>query len=238
MHIDSCLEQEKTPYEVTLNKRNFHIDDKELQAIMDREFGVDKHPYYRYSHHKTPARPVSSEYNPVIRKQYVIVDGYNVIFAWDELSKLAKDNLESARDKLLDIMCNYTAFKKCETIVVFDAYKVKGHKEEYLDYKNIHVVYTAEAQTADRYIERFAHQNASKYNITVVTSDGAEQIIVMGSGCNLFSSREFEKEVKRLSENNMSQFDSMKKENATTSISEIIEKNIDIYYSKCNNSND
>mgnify|MGYP006974622555 CR=1 FL=1 len=75
MHIDSCLEQEKTPYEVTLNQRNFHIDDKELEAIMEREFGPDKHPYYRYSHNKTPAKPVNAEYNTEIRKKYVIVDG-------------------------------------------------------------------------------------------------------------------------------------------------------------------
>ena len=100
------------------------------------------------------------------------------------------------------------------------------------------MVYTAEAQTADRYIERFAHQNATKYNVTVVTSDGAEQVIVMGAGCNIFSSREFEEEVKRLAENNMSQFNAIKKQNATTSMSEIIEKSIDIFSSKCNNSND
>lgn len=196
MHIDSCLEQEKTPYEVTLNKRNFHIDDKELQAIMDREFGVDKHPYYRYSHHKTPARPVSTEYNPVVRKQYVIVDGYNVIFAWDELSKLAKDNLESARDKLLDIMCNYTAFKKCETIVVFDAYKVQGNMGKKFNYNNIRVVFTKERELGDNYIEKLISDIGKNDNVRVVTSDSLIQLSAVRYGVLRVSAREFEREVK------------------------------------------
>ena len=131
---------------------------------------------------------------------YLLVDGYNIIHAWGELEELSRINMDSARDKLLDIMCNYQGMKKCELIVVFDAYRVSGHHEEYMDYHNIHVVYTKEAETADHYIEKFAHENGKKYNITVATSDGLEQVIIRGAGCLLYSAREFEKEVKAMEE--------------------------------------
>lgn len=132
--------------------------------------------------------------------EYMLIDGYNVIFAWDDLKELAIDNIDGAKDALLDIMCNYQAMHGCELIVVFDAYKVKGHGTEYIDYHNIHVVYTKEAQTADQYIERFAHEHSKKHKITVVTSDGIEQIIIIGQGCGLISSREFRSIVKANSE--------------------------------------
>lgn len=130
------------------------------------------------------------------RDKYILVDGYNVIFAWEELSNLAKSSIDGARGRLLDIMCGYQAAAGAELIVVFDAYRVKGHDTEFLDYHNIHVVYTKEAQTADSYIERFAHENVARYDITVVTSDGLEQIIIRGEGCALISSREFENTVR------------------------------------------
>ena len=129
-------------------------------------------------------------------KRYFLVDGYNIIFAWHELSMLAKDNIEGARGRLLDIMCNYQALKQCCLIVVFDAYRVEGHKTEYFDYHNIHVVFTKEAETADQYIERFAHENGRKYHVTVATSDGLEQIIIRGQGCVLVSARELEEEIR------------------------------------------
>jgi len=129
------------------------------------------------------------------RKEYFLVDGYNIIFAWQELSELAKDNIDGARGRLLDIMCNLQAVKKYDLIVVFDAYRVEGHQTEYYDYHNIHVVYTKEAETADQYIERFAHENGRKYHVTVATSDGLEQIIIRGEGCRLVSARELEEEV-------------------------------------------
>lgn len=128
--------------------------------------------------------------------QYFLVDGYNIIFAWKELSEIAKDNIDGARGRLLDIMCNYQAVKKYYLIVVFDAYRVEGHQTEYYDYHNIHVVYTKEAETADQYIERFAHENGRKYNVTVATSDGLEQIIIRGQGCRLVSAKELEEEVR------------------------------------------
>lgn len=126
---------------------------------------------------------------------YLLVDGYNIIFAWKELKELAAVNLDSARGRLLDILCNYQAMKKCSLIVVFDAYRVQGHDTETLDYHNIHVVFTKEAETADHYIEKFAHEHGRKDYVRVATSDGLEQVIIIGQGCHLVSAREFEQEV-------------------------------------------
>ena len=142
----------------------------------------------------------SSKTQKVPGVSYLLVDGYNIIHAWKELEELSKINMDSARDRLLDIMCNYQGMKKCELIVVFDAYRLAGHAEEYMDYHNIHVVYTKEAETADHYIEKFAHENGRKYNVTVATSDGLEQVIIRGAGCLLYSAREFEAEVKAMEE--------------------------------------
>ena len=128
-------------------------------------------------------------------KEYLLVDGYNIIFAWQDLKELAEINIDSARGKLLDVLCNYQGIKKCEVIAVFDAYRVAGHATEISDYHNIHVVFTKEAETADQYIEKFAHENGKKYKVTVATSDGLEQIIIRGQGCFLLSAREFQKEI-------------------------------------------
>ena len=195
MHIESCLAQKSDPYEVNLNARNFHIDDKELQAIMDKEFGVDKHPYYRYSHSVTPAKPVSGEYNPIVRKKYVIVDGYNVIFAWNELKDIAKDNLSIARDKLMDILCNYAAFTKSEVILVFDAYKVQGNTGKKFNYNNIRVVYTKERELGDNYIEKLISDIGKNDNVRVVTSDNLIQLSAVRFGVLRVSAKEFEREV-------------------------------------------
>ncbi len=135
-----------------------------------------------------------------ILPEYMLVDGYNVIFAWSELSALAARSVDGARDALLDVLCNYQAMRGIEIIAVFDAYKRQNHPEEYRDYNNIHVVFTRTAETADHYIERFAHTSGKNYRTTVVTSDGMEQVIVLGAGANIISSREFELEVKRVTE--------------------------------------
>ena len=127
--------------------------------------------------------------------EYFLVDGYNVIFAWDELKELAKDSIEAARDRLMDILCNYQGYKKCTVILVFDAYRVEGPYLEIQKYHNIHVVFTKEAETADQYIEKVVHEVAKKYRVTVVTSDGIEQVVTVGQGANLISSREFYEEV-------------------------------------------
>ncbi len=135
------------------------------------------------------------------KKEYLLVDGYNIIFAWDELKELAKVSIDGARGRLLDILCNYQGMRRCEVIAVFDAYRVKGHDTEMLNYHNIHVVYTREAETADQYIERFSHENGRKYDVTVATSDGLEQVIILGQGCRLLSARELKEEIDYYSQN-------------------------------------
>lgn len=146
-------------------------------------------------------------YKPSVKKEeYLLVDGYNVIFAWEELKELAECSLDGARGKLLDILCNYQAIRKCSLIAVFDAYRLEGHPTEVLDYHNIHVVFTKEAETADQYIEKFAHENSCKYDVTVATSDGLEQIIITGEGCKLISSRELQEEIQRVSSRMMEDF--------------------------------
>ncbi|MDE5910683.1 MAG: TetM/TetW/TetO/TetS family tetracycline resistance ribosomal protection protein [Lachnospiraceae bacterium] len=149
---------------------------------------------------RTKGQPQVRTYQPAQKKEeYLLVDGYNVIFAWDELRKLAERNLDGARGRLLDLLCNYQAVRKCSLIAVFDAYRLAGHPTETLDYHNIHVVYTKEAETADQYIEKFAHENSRKFDVTVATSDGLEQIIIIGEGCRLISSRELKEEMERAS---------------------------------------
>ena len=127
--------------------------------------------------------------------EFLLVDGYNVIFAWEDLKELAKVNIEAARNKLMDILCNYQGFRRCTVILVFDAYKVDGYALEIQKYHNIHIVYTKEAETADQYIEKVVHHIGRKYHVTVVTSDGVEQVVTLGQGGTLISSREFREEV-------------------------------------------
>ncbi len=120
------------------------------------------------------------------------------MFSWEELNALSKVNLDAARTKLMDILCNYQGYKKTEVILVFDAYKVKGNTGEVAEYHNIHVVYTKEAQTADAYIEKTTHELSKKHNVTVVTSDALEQLIIMGQGASRVSSREFKLEIEAM----------------------------------------
>ena len=128
-------------------------------------------------------------------KEYLLVDGYNIIFAWEELKELSKINIDSARDRLKDILCNYQGYRKCTLILVFDAYRVKGHREEITKYHNIHVVYTKEAETADMFIEKTVHAIGRKYQVTVATSDGLEQVIIMGQGGKRLSAAGLKEEV-------------------------------------------
>ena len=125
----------------------------------------------------------------------LLVDGYNVIFAWDELRKMADANLDAARRHLMDILCNYAGYKRCVPILVFDAYKVRGGTREVEKHHNLYVVYTKEAETADMYIERATHELAKDHRTRVVSSDGAEQIIVLGNGALRVSARAFAEEV-------------------------------------------
>ena len=128
-------------------------------------------------------------------KEYLLVDGYNIIFAWEELKELAAVNIDGAREKLMDILCNYQGFKKCTLILVFDAYKVKGNPGSVETYHNIHVVYTKEAETADQYIEKTVHEIGRKYRVTVATSDQLEQVIILGQGGRRMSARELLEDV-------------------------------------------
>ncbi len=130
--------------------------------------------------------------------EYLLVDGYNLIYAWPELAELAAANMDSARISLLEELCDHQGRMGYDVIAVFDAYRVKGHDTEFFDYNNIHVVFTKEAETADQYIEKFAHTHGKKYRVAVVTSDGMEQIIIRGQGCALISSREFVETVSKM----------------------------------------
>lgn len=150
----------------------------------------------RENHHET----VYSDRQKETQEEYLLVDGYNIIHAWPELKELADDNMDGARTKLLDILSNYQGIRKCRIIVVFDAYRVQGHREEAGDYYNIHMVFTREAQTADQYIERFAYDNQRRYNITVATSDGLQQLIIRGAGSALLSARELKIEIDEANE--------------------------------------
>lgn len=129
-------------------------------------------------------------------KEYLLVDGYNIIFAWQELDELARENLESARMKLADILCNYQGYEKNEVILVFDGHKTKGNPGSVIHYHNIDIVYTKEAQSADQYIERVAQQMGREYRIRVATSDATEQIVILGKGAVRMSARELKLEVK------------------------------------------
>ena len=128
-------------------------------------------------------------------KQYLLVDGYNIIFAWEDLQELAKANIDGARTKLMDILCNYQGYKRCTVILVFDAYKVQGNPGKTEKYHNIHVVYTKEAETADQYIEKTVHEIGKKYHVTVATSDRLEQVIILGQGGSRMSARELREEI-------------------------------------------
>lgn len=129
------------------------------------------------------------------KEEYLLVDGYNIIFSWEELKEMSDVNLEAARMQLMDILCNYQGFRQCTVILVFDAYKVRGNVGEVQKYNNIYVVYTKEAETADMYIEKTVHELNRKYDITVATSDGMEQLIIMGQGARRISAREFKQEI-------------------------------------------
>lgn len=169
--------------------------EKELEEIFIRTYGRMERK--QGGEAKTVAagtkRKARGQEEPV--QEYLLVDGYNVIFAWDELKELAWENIEAARNKLMDILCNYQGFKKCILILVFDAYKAENLDMEILKYHNIHVVYTKKAETADQYIEKVVHEIGKKYHVTVVTSDSMEQVITLGQGGTLISSREFLREI-------------------------------------------
>lgn len=207
MHVDSQLtDNEKETEEENAVRRSYTeeewIDTEEIDRILEQTYFANRKKKTGWAKKKlerTIDDYKSSAFRASVKKKpgekYLLVDGYNIIFAWEDLRELAEANIDAARGKLLDIMSNYQGIRKCQLIVVFDAYRVVGHDTEILDYHNIHVVYTKEAETADQYIEKFAHEHGRKYDVTVATSDGMEQIIIRGQGCSLLSARELLEEV-------------------------------------------
>ena len=179
-------------------------DDKELQAIFTRTYGEPKRKLVSDYDSRTviraknasPVKPVKEKAEP--EDEYLLVDGYNIIFAWEELSDLAAVSIDAARYKLMDILSNYQGFLKICVIVVFDAYKVPGGVEKVQKYHNINVVYTKEAETADQYIEKVAIRIGRRYRTTVATSDGVIQLIIRSQGCILWSARDFREEIERV----------------------------------------
>ena len=205
MHLPSIMqekpsdssEEKQTAFRVS-KETDAWIDTEEVDRIIAQSVGANKKqktlPKKKVpEYYKSTSKPKKQE----VREEYLLVDGYNVIFAWEDLKDLAQVSIDGARGKLLDVLCDYQGMKKCNLIVVFDAYRVQGHKTEISTYHNIHVVFTKEAETADQYIEKFAHENGKKYNVTVATSDGLEQIIIRGQGCRLLSARELKDEIER-----------------------------------------
>ena len=172
-------------------------EEEELQAIFERTFGPMKRDRTVFQkktvHSSTPATRYRA--GKPRQEEYLLVDGYNIIFSWEELNELAKENIHAACDKLMDILSNYQGYRKCTLILVFDAYKVEGHVEEIVTYHNIYVVYTKEAETADQYIEKTVHRIGRQYQVTVATSDGLEQVIIMGQGAHRISAQGLKKEI-------------------------------------------
>ena len=193
MHLESGLKPDKSGQEApTIITRNLHADDKELEAIMQREFGPIRRPEYQ-----APANRPATEKLTIrpLRQTCLIVDGYNIIFAWDELAKLAEGDLDAARRALMDTLSSYAGFKKCRLVLVFDGYKRKGNPGEKTHFHNIQVVYTQEFETADAYIEALVAQIGSNYAVKVATSDGLVQLSSLRSGVLRMSARELKEEV-------------------------------------------
>ncbi len=219
MHLESCLEKEK-PYTPPVNRRNLHIDDKELEAIMEREFGKPKYELYRPTVKKNDGN--QTDFEMTERKSYVLVDGYNVIFAWDELKSLADTDLGAARERLMEILCNYSAYTKNNVVLVFDAYKVPGNTGERFDFHNIHVVYTKERELGDVYIEKLISEIGKNDRVRVVTSDNLIQLSAVRFGVLRMSAAEFEREVDSVHAKIGKFLDEIREKNPKTKIDEIV----------------
>jgi predicted RNA-binding protein with PIN domain len=190
MHLESGLKEEKAPQIIT---RNVHVDDKELEKIMEREFGPIRTPLYNV---KSSNRPATEEIHiRPPKKKCIIADGYNIIFAWEDLAEQARHDLDAARRQLCDTLSSYAGFTKTRLVVVFDGYKQKGNPGEKSQFHNIQVVYTKEGETCDAYIEALVHEIGGSYNIRVATSDSLIQISSLRSGVLRISARELLDEV-------------------------------------------
>lgn len=190
----SIVSPAQTPRQYASSYAQSYADEEELEAIFARTYGPVKREKNQFKRTVSAVSTTAetnqvSSHPPRGKEQYLLVDGYNIIFAWEELNELAKINLDSARTKLMDMLCNYQGYKKMNLILVFDAYKVAGGHGSVLSYHNIHVIYTKEAETADQYIEKTVHEIGHKYDVTVATSDYMEQMIIYGSGAKRLSAK-------------------------------------------------
>jgi len=197
MHTESYVKRNKAQTE-TMNTYVTPpvIDENEINAIFERTFGVNKRE------HRNSTRTITAGYSEPkkVKKQeqipeVLLVDGYNIIFAWEDLKELSQVNIEGARGKLMDVLCNYQGYRKNIMILVFDGYKVKGNPGEVIKYHNIYVVYTKEAETADQYIEKTVQDIGRQYHVTVATSDALEQMIILGQGAHRISAKELREEI-------------------------------------------
>ena len=203
MHVDSGWgKTAKTEETVQAHPRRMSAyratleEDAELLKIFEQTYGpIKRDPLAAFRPTQKRERPDFNAEQWEIQPEYLLVDGYNIIFAWDELNALSKESLEAARHRLMDILCNYQGFKKCVLILVFDAYRVPGSPGSIEQYHNIHVVYTREAETADMFIERVTHEIGKGRRVRVATSDGMEQVIILGHGALRVSARMFHEEV-------------------------------------------
>ena len=200
--LGSTRENRNRRMAVSGNDRSLDgIDDKELAAIFERTYGPVKRErnqfqYSRRSETDFARRAAKKE----VIDECLLVDGYNIIFAWEDLKELAKVNIEGARGKLMDILSNYQGYKKNHLILVFDAYRVEGGVGSVMKYHNIYVVFTKEAETADQYIEKTVREIGKKYHVTVATSDALEQVIIMGAGASRMSAAGLQEEIELMSQ--------------------------------------
>ncbi len=215
MHLSAFLDNRNSPVDYSSKEKMFSgitsqsdifAADKELMQIFEQTYGpvkkrnVSRQQEYIASPAVRENVRTTKNTSKYTGEEYLLVDGYNVIFAWDELKKIALTNLDSARNTLINILCNYRGYRKCHLILVFDAYKVKGNQREVERTGDIDIVYTKEAETADMYIEKTTHQLAGNHRVIVVTSDGMEQLIILGNGALRISSQAFLSEVKQAEE--------------------------------------
>ena len=205
MHLPYVYQKSKP--KVTCN--NYKVDDKELEEIFIRTYGPIKRRLSKEMNRKIEEQ---KEEKRTILPECLLVDGYNIIFSWDELNELSKTNLDHARTRLMEMLNNYQGYRKCLLIVVFDAYKIKKNVGSFEKNDNIYVVYTKEAQTADNYIEKVTHDLAENYRVYVATSDALEQTIVFSRGAMRISAREFELLVKETHENELKEFNRKNKQ--------------------------
>ena len=182
------------------------VSEEELEEIFKRTYYQNSEPkskkgYQKRCREEAPARRLMERSRAAEadrskpRERYLLVDGYNIIFSWEMLRELSKVNIESARNLLMDVLCDYQGFNGCTLILVFDAYRVEGGQERIFNYHNIHVVFTKEAETADQYIEKTVHKIGKKADVTVATSDALEQVIIYGQGARRMAARELLEEV-------------------------------------------